>query len=116
MVAGIIIKDNVNNIQTTADTISANYNLNTKAFIVHTKGIVNNVKERISLLTGEDYNNIYNPSFSFPIDKKNKIEVGIKYNSIYIGNDDKIMPGFNNLRISNNGLFGEKINLSITKK
>ena len=116
MVAGIMVKNNANNIQTIPLTISANYNLNTKAFIIHTKGTTTESENRIKIFQRDDYNNIYNPSFGFSINKKNKVEIGIEYNSINITNDEKLMRGFQNIRIYNNGILGDKTLLSITKE
>ena len=115
MVAGIVVKDNSNNIQSTPTLISANYNIDTKAFIVHTKGTTTDSEDRIKIFRSNNYNNIYNPSFAFPINKKNKVEIGLEYNSINITNDEKFMRGFQNIRISNNGIQGNKNILSITK-
>ena len=115
MVAGIIIKDNANNIQKTSNLISANYNLDTKAFIVHTKGSATDSKDRISIFRSDKYYELYNPSFGFPIDKKNKVEIGLEYDYINITKDEKLMRGFQNIIISNNGVLGDKTLLSITK-
>ena len=116
MVAGIVVKDNANNIQSTSNLISANYDFDTKAFIVHTKGTTTDSEDRISIFKSDNYNNLYNPSFGFPIDKKNKVEIGLEYDSINIDNDEKIRPGFQNIRLSNNGILGSKTILEITKE
>ncbi|NOR84862.1 hypothetical protein GQ473_01985 [archaeon] len=116
MVAGIVVKDNANNIQTTSTIISVNYNLDTKAFIIHTKGTTTDSEDRISIFKSDNYNNLYNPSFAFPIDKKNKVEIGLEYDSIDIENNEIIRQGFQNLRITNNGILGVKNILIITKE
>ncbi|MCK4968535.1 MAG: hypothetical protein KAS12_05745, partial [Candidatus Aenigmarchaeota archaeon] len=111
-----VIKDNANNFQQTSTTISSNYNVGTKAYITYTTGNIEDIKQRIILIRGNTYNMLYNPSFAFPIAKKNTLEVGIEYDSINIGNDDVLKPGFNNIVIKNIGFINNKNSLSITKE
>ncbi|MCK5474482.1 MAG: hypothetical protein KAI53_03685 [Candidatus Aenigmarchaeota archaeon] len=102
-IAGIIIPDSANSISSSSNKVSINYGVNTKAYIVYTKGIASAVEKRMDIVRNGVFDKAYNPSFGFPIAEKNTIEVGLFYLDINIEQNELLRPGIHQLLINNNG-------------
>ncbi|NOR85765.1 hypothetical protein GQ473_06630 [archaeon] len=74
-----------------------------KAYIVYTKGDTDTIENRISKITNGNINHMPNPSFSFGINKKYNIQVGLEYDNINFNTEERIKEGQHRIVINNLG-------------
>lgn len=87
-------------------------------YLVLTKGTVQTLAERIPDVVSGAFETYINPSFGFPIIKKNRVTVGLDYSDkgINLTGDYKLSPGIYTLIVRNEGVQNGKTVVSIKRK
>jgi len=88
------------------------------AYFVLTKGTVETIADKIPEVLSGAFETYINPTFAFPIIKKNRVTVGLDYSDkgINLTGDYKLSPGIYTLIVRNEGVQDGKTVVSIKRK
>ncbi len=92
-----------NEISSDSDSMSLNTSINSKTYLVYTEGDRNTIDSRIPTLISDDFDTIADPSFGFPVSKKNMISISLEYENINVVSKGAFGAGFHDLIIENVG-------------
>lgn len=105
-----------NEVSSDSDSMSLNTSINSKTYLVYTKGDRNTIDSRIPILISDDFDTIVDPSFGFPLSKKNIISISLEYENINVVSKDIFGAGFHDLIIGTGGEDGNRYLIDIRRK
>ncbi|NOQ55368.1 MAG: hypothetical protein GQ477_01035 [Nanohaloarchaea archaeon] len=105
-----------NGVSSDSDNIDLNASINSKTYLVYTKGDRNTIDSRIPTIISDNFDTVPNPSFGFPLSKKNKIVVSLEYENMDVVSSETFGAGFHDMIIENVGADGNRYLLDIKSK